>query len=187
MTVRRRLLYVLLALFTLAAVGAVGGAVGASLTGDVDGVDGTTQGYRGIPRVTRVVYNDTNWQTGSLTFTPVPGMSLKHYIPAGVDDVLLIDVSAFTRCHDTSAGVDALCEIRVLVDGVEANPAAGTVFDSAQDGNGGDAWEAHSFQFVTKRAWTGNHTIELQYRVDQVGATFFMDNITMSVQAARTW
>ena len=159
------------------------GAVGATIDYDTTAV----VAYRGVPRVTCAVFNDGQPTTTSTTFQNVPGMKITHYLPKTQNEMLLITVSAFTKCDDTDGPVDVWCEIRVLVDGVECNPGGRTIFDSAPaSSNDGNAWASHTHQFVCKRDRQGNHPIQLQFRVDQSGK-FWLDNVVMSVQAARMW
>lgn len=75
---------------------------------------------------------------------------------------LIVTFSAETLC----TGSGGWCSMRILVDGIEANPAVGTdfAFDSP-----GHSWESHSFQrYLLVNG--GFHTITAQVSL-QAGAT----------------
>lgn len=161
------------------------GAVGAALTEEkptgpdaraVSTVDGT-------PRLVEVVVQDGQASTSSTSLTDVPGMTITHHSPSDFTEYLVVTVSGFSRCHDDGGAASAWCEISVEVDGQAADPAGRNIFDSVpSDGNDVNAWEFHTAQFTAAVSGGGTHVVRLEYRVDEAGATFSLDNITMKVE-----
>jgi hypothetical protein len=120
--------------------------------------------------------------TASQTFTDVPGMSTTLSVPAVETALLVITFSASLQCLDFSSATDpARCYIRVLVDGNEAAPGQ-VQFDSANDGSG---YEANSFQWVRSGLDSGQHTVRIQHKVDDLESNMLMTAKTLTVLRSR--
>jgi hypothetical protein len=110
-------------------------------------------------------------------------MTIVHKSPTSNTETLVVTVNGYSRCLDFDGTVSAWCLVRVQVDGIDATPGGNTVFDSAPaNGNDGNAWESHATQFVASVSGKGDHTVTLQFRVDESDASFALDNVTMKVE-----
>lgn len=94
---------------------------------------------------------------------------------------LLITFSTETECS-TTGSLDDWCQIQVLVDGTPAAPSP-VIYESARflNAQGASGWASHSHQFVSDPLSAGQHTVTVQFRVDTTGATFSIDQWTLSV------
>ena len=98
---------------------------------------------------------------------------------AGAGSVIVATFSAESACYNAVG----YCSVRILIDGVEAEPVAGLdfAFDST-DANRetSQSWESHSMQRTRAVAATGGHSVVVQ--VAQVGAGVFSryDDWTLS-------
>jgi len=132
----------------------------------------TTLSKKGGP-VTKVktVTADDAPTTTSTSFSNVPGMSISMSVPSGQKALFVVTLSAVSVCY--TEGV--LCYVRLLVDNNPA-PPGDLIFNSNASGPG-----AHSMQFVAGPLSAGTHTVEVQWMVDEVGATFQMAERTLTV------
>lgn len=118
--------------------------------------------------------------TNSPNFVDLPGAVVGVVIPPGLTLArLLIRFSGESLCH---AGLQ-WCSIRILVDGTEAEPAAGAefAFDSTDfDTKSGGAWEARAME-RSLVVGPGTHVVWVQWRV-RTTETFSLDDWTLVVE-----
>ena len=76
--------------------------------------------------------------------------------------------------------------VRILVNGVEMDPAAGTNFAIDSPNAGGDgnrAWEGHFMERFSKCLPAGNYVVQVQWASRQIGAaavpTFQLDDYSL--------
>lgn len=171
---RPRKLLVILALMTALAVVGTTTAVAALI-----GRDG-----KAVTAV-RTVIETTGATTTSQSFADIPSMTKTVSVPSGERGLLVITFSAVTRCSDSGATASAWCRVRVLVDGSEA-PPGNLIFDGAAAGaNNGFQWNVHSMQWVLGRVNPGQHTVRVQYLVDEADGTFNVDRRSLTVMLSR--
>lgn len=139
----------------------------------------TTRSAGAIERV-KVKSSDSAVSTASTSYVNLPGASVDMPVPGGESAVLLIRFSGESRCT-----AQLWCTVRVLVDGVEAQPAAGTDFAfESNDSSGGDVYESHSMD-RTAAVGAGNHTVQVQYARQGTSGTFFLDDYSLTVERAK--
>lgn len=117
------------------------------------------------------------------TFVDLPGARAALTLPADVDRMLLlVRFSAESSC---SAGAGAeYCPVRVVVDGMEAQPAAGLdfAFDSTDAGSEtASSWESHAMERTTT-VGPGAHTVHVQWAVTSAATTFRLDDWVLAVE-----
>jgi hypothetical protein len=143
--------------------------------------------WRGASKGFGMVVKSSNVgeSTTSVSWSNVPGMGSVVYnihpdAPRNQD--LLITFSADSKCNqDPVASV--YCYIRVLVDGTEATPGP-VAFNSVQHASNSTdtlAHGAHSMQWVAGPYGPGQHTITVQWQVDEGDAIFELWDRTLSV------
>jgi hypothetical protein len=117
--------------------------------------------------------NERFWFTDfgdSTTWHGVPGAKVKVSVPGGTDALLLLRFSAESACWSLSFSEGSAspgrgwCSVRILVDGVPAQPASGKdfAFDSTSDANDSrGSWEGHAMErwFF---AGAGTHVVKVQ-------------------------
>jgi hypothetical protein len=160
----------------LAAAVTLGGGLATAATGRIGRLTGP------IAKA-NVVTNTATVQTSSKTWVDVPGASTAVNIPANHTALLLVRYSAESTC-----GAVGYCSIRVLVDGVEADPVTGTTFAFDSTGEGP---EAASMDRSTGPLPAGNHLVKLQYCIVQPGSAdpsnvFVLDDSVLLVEVAYT-
>jgi hypothetical protein len=106
----------------------------------------------------------------------VAGMSTTVNVPAGQKALLVISFSGETLCQDFD-GTTLVCQIRVTVDGVNAEPGE-VVFDSQQANSG---WSTNSMQFVRGSVNAGQRVVKVQFRVNESPAEFHIGDRTLTV------
>ena len=120
----------------------------------------------------RTVVDNTYEATTSLSYANVPSMTKTVSVPSGERGLLIITFSATTYCADAGTPASVYCFVRALVDGAPAPPGE-VIFDSAGAGaNNGYQLNVHSMQWVLGRVGSGQHTVTIQYRVDENDGTF---------------
>jgi len=84
-------------------------------------------------------------------FLTLPGSRSKVVIPAGKNALVNLAFTAESRCNEPGSMAPDWCEVRILVDGVEASPQASRfgpdtyAFDSTDGGSEGTpSWESHA-------------------------------------------
>jgi hypothetical protein len=89
--------------------------------------------------------------TSSEKFIPLPGATTNITIPPGKAALVNVAFTAESACSEPGSPAPDWCEVRIMVDGVEAAPAASTfapdtyAFDSTDRGSESNAsWESHA-------------------------------------------
>jgi len=89
--------------------------------------------------------------TNSEKFVTLPGAKTTVLVPKGRDVLVNVAYTAESRCNEINSTSPNWCEVRILVDGVEASPMASTfqtdtyAFDSTDRGTETSAsWESHA-------------------------------------------
>ncbi|MDQ3857833.1 MAG: hypothetical protein M3327_05205 [Actinomycetota bacterium] len=121
--------------------------------------------------------------TTQRTFVDLPGARAALTLPADVNRMLLlVRFSAESSC---SGGAGAqYCPVRVVVDGMEALPAAGLdfAFDSTDSGSEtGSSWESHAMERTTT-VGPGAHTVQVQWAVTSAATTFRLDDWVLAIE-----
>lgn len=83
------------------------------------------------------------------TFVDLPGAAVTLDVPPGTSRLFIVTYSAESACYGGAAGAANFCQVRVMIGGVEGNPAAGTDFAFDSTNIGGEtfaSWESHSAQ-----------------------------------------
>ena len=117
---------------------------------------------------TTVAHTTVLTETSATTFSGTSFVNLAtSSVFAGAGSFIVATFSAESACYNGSGW----CSVRILIDGVEAEPVVGTdfAFDST-DGNRETAasWESHSMQRTRTVTTTATHSVVVQ--VAQVGA-----------------
>jgi hypothetical protein len=121
--------------------------------------------------------------TNSTTYVDVPGTTVTMSVPSGQHALLLVRFSAESSCDGGTAG--NWCTLRVLVDGNEAQPAAGSNYAFDTDpGASDDIWEGHSMD-RSAVVGAGNHTIKVQWAVTDATTTFRLDDWSLIVERSK--
>ncbi len=139
--------------------------------------------------------------SSSETFIKLPGAATKVVIPAGQNALVNVAFSAESRCAEADSSAPNWCEMRILVDGTEASPAASTfgpdtyAFDSTDRGSETLAsWESHAMdrhQCIFNSHSTTSKTvpIEVQWKVTNfdggVAPAFWLDDWSVTVELAK--
>ena len=105
-------------------------------------------------------------------------MSAAVTVPPDRQVRLLATVSGESTC--TGDGFQHWCTVRILVDGVEMEPAVGTDFAFASPG--GETWQSGSLQRVSGPLGPGVHTIVAQFAV-RGAPRFTLDDAVLSAVA----
>ena|SRR5215471_12554208 len=116
--------------------------------------------------------------TNSIAWVNVPGATATFTVPALRKDLYIAQFTAESVCW----GAGGYCPVRILLNGVEMDPAAGTdfAFDSTDAGTANSSsWESHSVE--RSRAYQGSFipvtvTVQVQYMVTSAGANFRLDD-----------
>jgi hypothetical protein len=156
-------------------------AAGAEGSPDLAGV--TRASGRSITQVKLVRSTNLNF-TSSQTFVAVPGASATVKVPAASKGVLVARFSAVSNCTEPSNVIGSYgCELRVLVNGVEAAPASGQseVFDSS----GADGREAHAIERSRGPVGPGTYVVTVQYAVPAATVSFDLVGWTLEVDLVK--
>jgi hypothetical protein len=136
-------------------------------------------------RAVKVVRETAATTTASTVWVNVPGATTTVTIPALTTDLILAQYTAESVCF----GASGWCPVRILLNGVEMDPASGTdfAFDSSDGGAASpSSWESHAVQ--RSRAYTNSNTfpvsvtIQVQYMTTVAGMTFRLDDWHLTVQ-----
>ena len=79
--------------------------------------------------------------TSSEEFVPLPGARTRIRVPAHTDVLVNVAFTAESRCNEPGSMAPNWCEVRIMVDGAEASPAASSfppdtyAFDSTDRGS----------------------------------------------------
>lgn len=87
--------------------------------------------------------------------------------------------TAESACYGATSG---WCSVRILIDGIEAEPAVGTdfAFDDAGTATG---WESHSVERVHTVTTSGTHTVTVQAASVSGALTDRLDDWTLTAMA----
>lgn len=135
-------------------------------------------------KAVKVVSQDSDMTTTSTTFATVPGMSTTVTVPALHTSCFLMRFSAETECV-TSSGTFGWCIVRILVDGVEAFPGAGTdfAFDSTYNGTATtDAWQSNSLDRSVAGVTSGSHTVVVQWATTDPSITAWLGEMSLTIE-----
>jgi len=156
-------------------------AAGAEGSPDLVGV--TTVSGKSITQV-KVVRSILAVTTSSLTFVAVPGATATVKVPAGSKGLIIARFSAVSSCTDSVNVTGGYgCELRVLVNGVEAAPASGQseVFDSSA----ADGREAHAFERSRGPVGPGTYVVTVQYAVPAATVAFDLVGWSLEVDTVK--
>ena len=123
----------------------------------------------------RVKTQTSAYSTSSTSWVPLPGANFNMAVPNGLQKTFIAEFDGESACN----GGTGWCSIRILVDGVEMNPASGT--DFAFDSAGEDRWEGHSMTRTFGPLSSGQHSFEVQIAVTNAATTFRLDDWTFKV------
>ncbi len=137
----------------------------------------------------------------STKFVPLPGAKTRIVVPAGKDVLVNVAFTAESRCDEPGSVAPDWCEMRILVDGVEAAPQASSfppdtyAFDSTDMGTETIAsWESHAMdrhKCVFNRKGETNKVVpvEVEWRVTNfdggVAPNFWLDDWSFTVELAK--
>jgi hypothetical protein len=119
----------------------------------------------------------------SNTFADVAGATTTIDVPSGASATLLARFTAESACY----GGGGYCSVRILVDGNEAAPAAGTdfAFDSSDNNTETvESYESHTVERSIAGAGAGSHTVTVQVRVSNL-MTLRLDDWSLSILALK--
>lgn len=135
-------------------------------------------------RAVKVVRETLASSTAATAWVNVPGATATFTVPAFTTDLFVAHFTAESVCY----GASGWCPVRILLNGVEMDPAAGTdfAFDSSDGGTASPAsWESHAVG--RSRAFTTSSapltvTVQVQYMVTNPGMTLRLDDWHLTVE-----
>ena len=123
--------------------------------------------------------------SAGITFTNVPGATATFTVPPSTTDLFIARFSAESACW----GVAGWGVVRILINGVEMDPAAGTdfAFDSTNAGaENPTSYESHSMErskVITNTSTAPlTVTVQVQYRITNSGIFLRLDDWHLTVQ-----
>jgi hypothetical protein len=117
----------------------------------------------------------SSYSTSSTAWVNLPGASLTMNVPNGKQKLFIAEFDAESYCQSGTQW----CSIRILMDGTEMHPAAGTNF--AFDSVDSDRWESHAMSRTYGPVGAGQHTFQVQMRVSNAATVFALDDWTFKV------
>ncbi len=133
-------------------------------------------------------------------FVTLPGTPSKVTIPAGKNALVNLAFTAESRCNEPGSSAQDWCEVRILVDGVEASPQASSfgpdtyAFDSTDAGSESVAsWESHAMDrhhcIMNSNSYTAKTVpVEVQWKVTNFDGgsapQFWLDDWSFTIQLA---
>lgn len=120
---------------------------------------------------TAAVYTGPTWQNVGSTAI---------YATSG--SFLVATFSGESACY----GAAGWCSVRILVDGVEADPVVGTDFSFNSTDNGTEtssSWESHSIQRTKALTTIGSHSVVAQSYATVATISHRLDDWTLTVEA----
>lgn len=131
------------------------------------------------------VVRETNVQTiSSTTLVDVAGASTTITVPSKGKAIILARFSAESVCSG-GAPSPGTCSVRILIGGVEAEPAAGSdfAFDGTDNGTEGQySFASHSMDRSRGPLGPGTYTVRVQATVSTVGIVFRLDDWSLTVE-----
>jgi hypothetical protein len=137
---------------------------------------------------TKAVTGTTVVTTSSTTFVDVPGAVTSLAIPTGTKGLIHANFSAESACY----GPDPQnCSVRILINGIEANPASGSdfAFDTNRGGdNPGNQFtgEAHSMERYLTDLPAGAYEVKVQFLSVSGSNTTQLDDWILTVERVTT-
>lgn len=134
----------------------------------------------GVSLAVKTINSGNVTTTGSTGFTDLSSTSID--VPTGNTATLVATFSAESACY----GANAFCGVRINVDGNEMSPNVGNdfAFDSSDNNTEtSSSYESHAIVRYQGNIGAGSHTVTIQYRVSNGGATFRIDDWALSVVA----
>ena len=125
-------------------------------------------GSAGPITAVKVVSDNGTQETSSRTFVDVPGAATTISVPAGQRGLILARFSAASQCGSLNPDDDG-CFVRILVGGVEAQPATAGPFDMAAccpNSSNGDAFESHQIERSLGPLASGSYRVKVQWQAD---------------------
>lgn len=129
---------------------------------------------KGINNI-RVKTETSSFSTSSTSWVTLPGASLTMSVPNGKQKLFIAEFDAESYCQSGTQW----CSIRIMMDGTEMHPAAGTNF--AFDSVDTDRWESHAMSRTYGPVGPGQHTFVVQARVSNASTVFGLDDWTFKV------
>ncbi len=122
------------------------------------------------------VKTDTNaYSTSSTSWVSLPGGSVALSVPNGKQKLFIAEFDAESYCQSGSGW----CSVRILVDGIEMHPASGG--DFAFDSVDTDRYESHAMTRTYGPMGPGQHTFQVQLKVNDAATQFRVDDWTFKV------
>ncbi len=134
-------------------------------------------------------------------FIPIPGAKTVVYVKSGMDVLVNVAFTAESRCSELNSNTSNWCEVAILVDGVEAAPAASSfqpdtyTFNNTNTNNEGrGSWESHAMDrhrcvFNANGASTKAVPVEVFWKVTNFDGgnapNFWLDDWSFTVELAR--
>ena len=125
-------------------------------------------GSAGSITAVTVVSDNGLQETSSRTFVDIPGAATSMTVPAGHRGLIIARFSAASQCGSLNPDDDG-CFIRILVGGVEAEPATAGAFDMAAccpNSSNGDQFESHQIERSIGPLPTGRYPVRVQWQAD---------------------
>jgi hypothetical protein len=157
--------------------------------------------YNSGAHFSKTVVTSTKPRTTSTEkFVDLPGARTHVYLPANVDALVNVAFTAESRCNEPKSSAPDWCELRILVDGVEAAPAASSfppdtfAFDSTDAGTETvSSWEAHAMdrhRCVRNPSTTPKRVpVQVQWKVTNFDGgnapDFWLDDWSLTIELAR--
>jgi hypothetical protein len=123
----------------------------------------------------RVKTETSSFSTSSTSWVSLPGASITMSVPNGKQKLFIAEFDAESYCQSGTQW----CSVRILMDGVEMHPAAGTNF--AFDTVDTDRWESHAMSRTYGPVGAGQHVFQVQARVSNASTVFGLDDWTFKV------
>lgn len=157
--------------------------------------------YRSGAHFSKTVVTSTKPRTtSSANFINLPGARTRVYVPPRSRVLVNTSFAAESRCSEPDSTQPNWCETRILVNGVEASPAASSfqpdtfAFDSTDAGTeSSSSWEAHA---MDRHTCVINHSpigkyipVQVQWKVTDFGSdggpNFWLDDWSLKIELAR--
>ncbi|MAR91656.1 MAG: hypothetical protein CML06_12350 [Pseudomonadales bacterium] len=138
--------------------------------------------------------------TSTEKFITVPGARSKVVIPPGKNVLVNLAFTAESRCNEPGSSAPDWCEVRILVDGVEASPQASSfgpdtyAFDSTDAGSESvSSWESHAMDrhhcvYNSQSKTAKSVPVEVQWKVTNFDAgpapLFWLDDWSFTIELA---
>jgi hypothetical protein len=133
-------------------------------------------------QITRVIaVRDTEAQTTQANpWVDLAGATAALKVPAGNNAMVLVDFSAESLCEVSAPDV---CTVRIMVNGIEAEPAAGTDFAFDSSHVESDARQARSMSRSLGPLGPGIYVVQVQWGAGGINlGTFTLDDWSLVVE-----